>query len=73
VVCWATFGAAWLAFALVGWGRWVLSDRSSPQPKGPDRPSTAHETLIHGHEQGTEEPLGIRTLLPKDETGEIPW
>jgi hypothetical protein len=50
VVGFATFGAAWVVFALVGWGRWILSDRFSPQPKGPDTLSTAHRILIHGYE-----------------------
>ena len=50
VVGWATFGAAWVAFALVGWGRWILSNRFTPQPKGPDTLSTAHRILIQGYE-----------------------
>ena len=50
VIGWATFGAAWVVFALVGWGRWIASDRFSPQPKGPDRLSAAHHILINGYQ-----------------------
>ena len=55
-------------------GRWVLSDRFSPQPEGPVKLSTAHEILIHGYEEaGTEELPDFRILLPKEENGEIAW
>ena len=50
VVGWATFGAAWVVFALVGWVRWISSDSFSPQPKGPDTISTSHHVLIVGYE-----------------------
>ena len=48
VTLWALFGAAWVAFALSGWGRWIFSSTEfKAQPKGPDHfPSGDHAFAI---------------------------
>lgn len=42
VVVWAVVGVGWLAVALTGWGRWILSEDFTPAPKGVDVISDSH-------------------------------
>jgi hypothetical protein len=50
VTLWAAFGAAWTVFALVGWGRWIFSDKFAPAPKGLDKISDFHLLLINAYQ-----------------------
>ena len=42
VLVWGAVGLTWLAIALSGWGRWILSDDFAAAPKGADVISGAH-------------------------------